>query len=174
MLLAQPEVHAQGGINLELGTMLFTLATFLVLLYLLSRYALKPLLSVMEKREKRIHDLIAGAEADRRAAEEKLREAEARLAEARSEAEAILARARHMAEKEAEALLAQANEESVRLREEARRAIEEERARAVAALRREVADLSVLIAGRILEQSVDEAAERAYAERVLEEVGGLR
>lgn len=174
MLLAQVDGQTQAGLSIELGTMLFTLATFLLLLYLLSRYALKPLLSVMEKREKRIEELITGAERDRKAAEEALKDAEARLQAAREEAEAILVRARNMAEKEAEAIIQAARHESERLRDEARRTIEEERHRAVAALRREVAHLSVKIAERILEKSLDEQTERSYAERVLEEVGGLR
>lgn len=162
------------GMGVELGTMMITLIMFLLLLWLLNRFALGPLLSVMQKRQNELEKRLKESEERHAEAERYLAEAKKALEASRDEAEAIIARARHIAEKEAADLLRAAREESDRLREEAKRAIERERERAIQEIRNEVASLSLSIAEKIVLQRMDAESDKALAERLVQEVGALQ
>ncbi|PTQ57404.1 MAG: ATP synthase F0 sector subunit b [Candidatus Carbobacillus altaicus] len=162
------------GVGVQLGTMLFTLSVFLLLMYLLYRYALGPLLSVMQKRQDAVERRLKESEERHAQAERYFAEAKAALDASREEAEAIVARARHIAEREAAELVQAARQENERLREEAKRAIERERELAVQELRREVASLSLLVAEKIVQKHLDAESDRALAERLVQEMGALQ
>ncbi|MED4164940.1 F0F1 ATP synthase subunit B, partial [Halalkalibacterium halodurans] len=59
-------------IDINWGSIAYQLFAFIVLLVLLSKFALKPLMGVMEKREQMINDQIDQADKDRKAAQEYL------------------------------------------------------------------------------------------------------
>lgn len=162
------------GMGVELGTMIITLVMFLLLLWLLNRYALGPLLSVMQKRQNELERRIKESEERHAEAERYFAEAKKALDASREEAEAIIARARNIAEKEAAELLRAAREESDRLREEAKRAIERERELAIQEIRKEVANLSLRIAEKVVLKHMDSETDKALAERLVQEVGALQ
>lgn len=128
LLAAAPAVAAEhgGGGNIfagDLGNAIWTVVVFLVVLFVLGRYAWGPLLSGLQEREKFIHDSLAQARADREAAEARLKEYEARLAQARAEATGIVEEGRRDAETVKARIEAQAREEADRMIERAKREI---------------------------------------------------
>lgn len=98
------------------------LITFLVFLGVLGKYAWGPLQAGLEKRETKIRQDIADAEAQRLKAEQLLKDYEARLAKAQDEVRDILAEARRDADRAKQEIVAAAQQEAETTR---RRAIED-------------------------------------------------
>jgi len=144
---------------------------FVLLYWLLNKYAFGPLFGVMEKRRQLVNEEIEAAESSRREAEQQLAEQKRALEEARKEAQEIIESARRTSQKQADEIIQAAREEANRLKNEAIREIQNEKNNAIAALRRQVSGLSVQIASKILEKQVDEKAHEQLVDQYLREVG---
>ncbi|WP_124728492.1 F0F1 ATP synthase subunit B [Staphylospora marina] len=160
--------------NLELGTMLFQLVAFLILMLLVSRFALRPMLNVMQKRQDYIEEQIRGAEKNRKEAEELLEKQREELNKARVEAREIIDRAKAQSEREAEEILKKAQERAERMIEEATIEIRREKEKALADLREEVAGLAVGVASKLLEKELDAKGQSRLVNSYLEQVGRLQ
>jgi F-type H+-transporting ATPase subunit b len=158
------------------GLMLWTIVTFLALVWLLKRFAWGPLLSAIAEREAHLKAEAAAAQQARAESERIKNELSAHLAEAQARRQEVLDRAA----KDGEAVLARfkaaAEEESRKLREKTAAELGREKERLVVELRREVADLSVTAAERLLRRSVDPAVEKAVLDDFLSDIkkGGRR
>jgi F-type H+-transporting ATPase subunit b len=158
------------------GLMFWTIVTFLALVWLLKRFAWGPLLTAIAEREAGLKAEGAAAQKARDDAERIKAELAAHLAESQAGRQAVLDRAT----KDGEAVLAQfkasAEEESRKLREKTAAELGREKDRLIVELRREVADLSVTAAERLLRRSVDPAVEKAVLDDFLKDVakGGGR
>jgi F-type H+-transporting ATPase subunit b len=170
--------EAEGGpVNLlapNPGLMVWTLVIFVILMFVLSKFAFKPLFAAVEAREKALEDAIAGAKKDRAEAEQLLSQQRAQLEAARNEAQSIIADGRAMAEKMRGDLLAQTKQQQEEMIEQARRAIEGEKVAAIASLRREAVDLAIAGASRVIEQNLDSAGNRAIVESFLSSLDGAK
>lgn len=162
------------GMNVELGTMLFTFAVFLVLLILLSQFALKPLLRVMKQRQDHIEVELKKAEEARLEATKLIQDNQAAIVAARQEANAIVDRARTVSEREGAEIVAAARKEAERVRDQALAEINRERELAINALKEEVSKLSVAIAAKVIEKEIDETKNRELVDQYLSQVGGLQ
>lgn len=174
-LASQPEDG--GPVNLlepKAGLMFWTLIIFLILLFVLSRYAYKPLFAAVQAREKALEDAIEGAKRDRAEAQQALAEQRAQLEAARSEAQKIVADSRAIAEKMRSDLLAQTKTQQEEMMEQARRVIDGEKVAAIAALRREAVDLAIAGASRVIEQNLDSANNRRIVETFLSSLDGAK
>jgi F-type H+-transporting ATPase subunit b len=149
------------------GLMFWTLIIFGVLLFVLSRYAFKPLFAAVEAREQALEAAIEGAKRDRAEAEQLLVQRRAQLEQARGEAQQIIADGRATAERMRAELLEQTKRQQHEMIEAARRAIEGEKAAAIADLRREAVDLAIAGASRVIEQNLDSAGNRRIVEAFL-------
>lgn len=149
----------------------FTIIAFLLLLWLLNKYAFGPLFAVMEKRREMIKEQMNAAANSREQAEASMAEQKAALDEARKEAYAIIEQARATSSKQADEIVSAAKNEATRLKEEALKDIESEKNKAISALRTEVGGISVQIASKIIEKQVDEKSQEEIVEKYLKEVG---
>ena len=149
----------------------FTLIAFIILYLLLSKYAFKPLFSVMEKRKELVMGQMQDAEENRKQASQLLEDQKAALQAARKDAYDIIEQAKTTGSKQADDLIATAKSESSRLKEEAIRDIESEKNKAVAALRSQVSGMSVMIASKIIEKQIDEKSQEQLVAEYLKEVG---
>jgi F-type H+-transporting ATPase subunit b len=157
------------------GLYIWTIATFLILVALLAKFAWKPLLQALEQRQAAIR----GALDDARKAREELQavhaQAERLLNEARVEAGQILARTREDAARLREELKQKAHADAASLVGNAERQIQLETTRAVEQLRREAIDLSVAIASKLLQRNVSkEDNERLIQDTVRQLESGPR
>jgi len=148
------------------GLFIWTILTFLVLLWLLKRFAWGPLLAALDRREQ----VIAGAVEDARKAKEELErvksDAAKLLTEARQEAGGIVTRARADADRFREELRVKAVTEAEALLQNAEKRIQQETSRAVQQLRQEAVELSVAIAEKLLHRNIS----REDNERILQDV----
>lgn len=168
------EEHGEEGgsflVSPGLGLMIWTLLLFLITMWVLSKVAFPKIQEALDKRAKMISESIDAAERQRRESDELLAEYRARLAEAREQADDIMARARKSAET-AEAEAAAAGKEK---REElvgaAKRDIEAETRRSLDQIRQEVADLTVLATERVTRKSLTAEDQKRLVEEALSEV----
>jgi len=179
MLSATPALASEAaeGAPVDLlatstGVMAWTLIIFVLLLFVLSKFAFKPLFAAVEAREQALADAIEGAKRDRAETEAMLAQQRAQLESARNEAQQIIADSRATAEKMRGDMLAQTKQQQEEMIEQARRAIEGEKAAAIADLRREAVDLAIAGASRVIEQNLDSSANRKIVESFLESLDG--
>ena len=146
------------------GLIIWTIITFLVVLFVLKKFAWPHLLAALDEREKRISDAIAGAEQARQEAEEVLREHRQKLAAADEEARQVVAEAREAGANVRQTIVSQAREEAERLLDQARTNIESEKRAAIAELRRETANLAVQAAGALIDANLDDEKNRGLVD----------
>jgi len=152
------------------GLMLWTIIIFVVLMFVLSRFAFKPMLAAVEAREQALREAIENAQRDREEAERVLAEHRAQLERARGEAQKLITDGRSTAEKLRNDLLEQTRTQQQELLERARRDIETEKQNAIAALRREAVDLAIAGASKVIERNLDSDANRTLVESYLSSV----
>ena len=153
----------------DFGVLALTVCNFLLLVYLLKKFAWGPIIGALEKRENQTkQDKQTAAEA-RQSAENLKKE---HLAQISNEAAQKMAAAVKAGEAQKEQLLAQAKEQAERLLEQAKTQIEAEKNKALADVRGEIATLSVLAASRVIEQQVKEDGADEIVAQVLKEVQG--
>jgi F-type H+-transporting ATPase subunit b len=163
--------HAKGGLmDPNPGLMIWTWITFAVVLLLLYKLAWKPLRSQLQAREDRIAETIENARKLKVEADELLEKHREQLAHAEEQVQSLLAEGRTAAEQIRDETLASAEREAKTILERSRNEIEAERDRAITDIRREAIDLTLLAAGRVIEQSLDDEAHRRLAEQAVTEV----
>lgn len=160
-----------GSLQLEYGTMLIQLICFLLLLWAVLRFAMKPMMRVLTKRQEFIDSQIQGAEESRKEAERLMEEQKNSLQNARKEAYDIIEQARATSAKQGEELIQSAKDESNRVKEAALSEIENEKKKAIAQLRSQVSGMSVMIASKIIEKQIDEKSQEDLVHKYLDEVG---
>ena len=147
------------------GLYIWTILTFLVLLAALYWLAWRPLLAALEERQTSIGQALDDARKAKQELERLHGESARILAEARAEADTILARTREDASRFRDELKQKAQAEAANVVKNAERQIELETARALQQIRAEAVDLSVAIASKILQRNVS----REDNQRLIEE-----
>lgn len=134
----------------DLGLIFWTLVTFLLLVFLLGKFAWKPILKMVNEREASIEEALKAAERARDEMKSLQADNEAILKEAREERERILKEAREMKNKIVSDAKDAASAEAEKAVTSAKAAIEAEKAAAVAELKNQAAVLSIQVAEKVL------------------------
>ncbi len=143
-----------GILTPEPGLVIWSGLTFLVVLALLTKFAWKPLLGMLKEREDEISSSLEKAKEARQEYERVEAQKAQMLAETRTERDAILKEAREKVEAMLDEARKRAQSEGDKLIEQARAQIGREKADAIDALKRQVATLSVEIAGKLIESDL--------------------
>ena len=158
-------------LNPGFGLVFWMLISFFTLLIILRKYAWKPILNSVKKREESITNALESAKEAEKKLTDLKSENEALLAEARKERDIILKEAREAKEKIIGDAKGIAQEEANRLVTTARENITNEKMKAITELRNQVAILSLEIAEKILkEKMTDNAKQTEVMENLLKEV----
>ncbi len=168
-LVAQ-EAERHESVNLlspNTGLMFWTLLIFIVLFFILQRFAFKPLTAAVEARERALEEAIQGAQRDREEAARQLQDQIKALEAARAEAQRVIAEGRTTGEKIRADMLEQTKQQQHELLARARVEIDNERVRAIADLRREAVDLALAGASRVIERNLDDQTNRKLVESFL-------
>ena len=158
----------------DAGLIIWTVVTFLVLLFILKRFAWKPILAIIEAREKSIREALEESKQARQAADQALAKNRELLAQARGEAARIISEGQKEAERIRAELVEKARSDAAAVLEQGRRQIEFETKQAVTALRRTVVDITLDAAGKLIRSSLDDDKSRRLVEEYLEELPALR
>jgi F-type H+-transporting ATPase subunit b len=174
-LLQEHEAGGGGGLmSLQINLMFWTLIIFLLLFWILKRYAFPAILSSVEAREKALEEAIDSAKRDRDEAARLLAEHKAQIEGARGEGQKLLAEARSMAEKMRADLLEKTRQEQQDMLERARRDLQAERDKAIAQIRREAVDLAIAGASKVIEENLDTDKNRKLVESFLSSLSAER
>ncbi len=164
------EGHGGGLISLD-KSLIIQVANFVLLLVLLRKFLYTPLVAKMEERTAAIKKSLEEAQAARAQAAKQQEENAERLRAAHAEAEAIRTRALKEASEEQQKLVAAARVESQRMVDSAKAQLEAETRRAREELRREVSDLAVAVAEKLVGKSLRDEDHRRIVTEALSRVG---
>ena len=163
-----------AGKHVNYGDIIFQLVMFLLLLFLLKKFAWGPLMGIMIARQEHIASEINAAENSRLEAQKIIEEQRNMLKEARNEAQILMENARKQGDIQREEIVALARAEAERLKETAKLEIDTQKEKAVAAIREQVAHLSVLIASKVIERELSAQDQDALINEYIKEAGEER
>lgn len=152
------------------GLFLWTIATFLVLLTLLAKFAWKPILQALESRQEMIQKSLDDAEKAKQELEQVQQESAKIVAKARTDADAIIAGTRADSVKLKEDLREKARVEAQSILDNAQRQIQLERDRALLQIRREAVDVSLMIASKLIKRNLSPADNEALIDDALKQI----
>jgi F-type H+-transporting ATPase subunit b len=156
------------------GLFIWTILTFLVLLWLLAKFAWRPLLQALESRQELIRKSLDDAQEARRELERLHVESAQILKEARVQADAIITQTRSDGERLREEMRQKARSEADTIVRTAERQIQLETARALQQIRHEAADLSVMIASKLIQRNLSKEDNERLIEDALRQVEARR
>jgi F-type H+-transporting ATPase subunit b len=154
----------------NVGLMIWTLVVFGLTMLVLWKVAFPRIAEALDRRQHAIEQSIDAADRTRREADDLLSEYRERLADARSQADDIVARARRTAESAEAETLAEARARREEMMEQTRRDIEAETRRAIQQIRAEVADLTILATEKVTRKSLDSDDQKRLVEEALGEL----
>lgn len=141
-------------VQVDPGLYIWTIVIFLVLAFLLMKFAWKPLLAMLEKREDNIRQSLLDAEKARDELINVKEDTEKLLSEARTESQAIVAAGKKTAERMKDEIIDKAQFKSDALLVEAKKQIEIEKDRAIADVKAEVVNLSMKVAEKLIRKNL--------------------
>ena len=148
-------VLAASLLDANFGLAIWLAIAFILLLFVLSKFAWGPITAALDERESTIEESITRAERANAEAQKLLADNEAARREAEAQAQKILAEARAEADRQREAAKADLRDELAGERERAAADIEQQKQQALGELRAEVAALAVGAAEKILRKEID-------------------
>ncbi|HEY6629350.1 MAG TPA: F0F1 ATP synthase subunit B [Acidimicrobiia bacterium] len=168
-VLAQEE-ETSGGLSLVLPhpeELIAGILAFLIVFFFVWKWALPTINKTLEARQQAITAQIDEAEAAKREAETLLTDYKAQLADSKAEGNRIVEEARVAGDQMKSEIISKANDEAEQLIAKARTEADTEKSRALADARREVGELSVELAGKIVGESLDPKAHQDLVDRYL-------
>ena len=156
-------------LRVDPGLAIYTVVSFLLFVLLLRRFAWKPILNALERREKRIGKAIESAEAAKEDAEKALAEQREELKKARDEARGLIAKATADAERRGDEVVLRARQEAESLLERARAEIKNEEKEAVKRVRQEAVDIALEAASKLLERTLGDEDHRRLVREFIRE-----
>jgi F-type H+-transporting ATPase subunit b len=167
------EGEEEGGsflVSPNVGLMIWTLVVFGISFWILGKYVFPRIAEALDRRQKAIEESIDAAERTRKEADEILAEYRERLAEARGQADEIVARARKTGEAAENEIVAEARGKREEMMEQTRRDIEAETRRAIQEIRAEVADLTVMATEKVTRKTLTDEDHKRLVEDALSEL----
>ena len=172
-LLGQGGEGGGGLYDINTGLSFWTLVVFGILVFILGKYAWGPILAAVDAREKGIQAALDEAAERNQEAETLLEKYKENLADARRQANELLAEGKTAGDSIRMEIEEKARGEAQSIIERARAEIERERDAAIAEIKRESVDLALSAATRLMKENLDQEKDRALVERYLAEMGGV-
>lgn len=157
-------------IEFSYGLIFWMTVSFLTVLFILAKFAWKPILKGLKDRETSIADALNEAKKAREEMAALNARNEELMRQAREERELLLKEARDIRDKEIAEAKSKAKAEADALLARARADIQNEKNAAITEMKNQVAELSILVAERILREKLDSsAAQQALVDKVMAE-----
>ena len=159
------------ALGIDFLTIIVYVVNFGLVLFVLQRFAFKPVQDMLVKRQQQISEgLSAAAKANEEAAQQRA-EFERQLAQERQAAQAEAQKASEATEKMRQDILQAARKEAEEIKVKAREEAEQERQQVMADLRKQAADLSMQMTRKVVGEAVDENAQRKLVSQFLANLG---
>ena len=154
-------VQSLDIISVNLWQILISLANLLIITFILKRFLFKRVQAVLTARQEQVSKIYGEAEENRNAAVSMKQEYEARLASAREEA----------AQRKGDQIVAEASGQASRLKQKAEEEIAMERRQMLTGVRKEISDLAVGIASKVVEREIQPKDHEAFVDEFIRNVG---
>ena len=152
------------------ATLIAQILNFLVLVFVLAKFVYKPVLGIMEERKNKIASDLETAEKAKNDAEAVKAEYAAKLADARQEAQAIIENARKTAQAAHDKIMADTKVEQEQYVAAQKEIIATEKKKAMDEVRAQVIRLSMIAAGKIVEQKLNSEEDKKMASKIVDSI----
>ena len=152
------------------ATLIAQILNFLVLVFVLAKFVYKPVLGIMEERKNKIASDLETAEKAKNDAEAVKAEYAAKLADARQEAQAIIENARKTAQAAQDKIMADTKVEQEQYVAAQKEIIATEKKKAMDEVRAQVISLSMIAAGKIVEQKLNSEEDKKMASKIVDSI----
>jgi F-type H+-transporting ATPase subunit b len=166
------EKLAELGINIP--SFIAQIVNFGLLLGLLYLFAYKPILAKLDERSTRIKESMERTDQVKEQAQKAEEEFKKKIGEASQQGQLVIERAVKTGDEIRQKAIEEAKAEAEAMLSRARTEIRQERDEVVDQLRKEFAELTILAAGKVIDQSLDKKAHQALIDSVLENSTDLR
>lgn len=158
-------------LELQPGMLVWTWATFIVLLAVLYKVAWKPLVKMIDARDKVIAEGLEKAEKAREEAEALMAEQKEKMTKTHDEVKEILENSKKMAENTRKEIVDQAKAEADKIIERGKADIDRERQDSITELKKDISNLVVQATSKLIRMSVDEEKHRDLIEESIRKLG---
>ncbi len=152
------------------GLIIWTIVTFIALLIVLRAFAWKPLLAVLDERERTIRESLEKARTAREEAEKLMAQHKEMIGKARHEMAAIIEKAQRDAEQRRSDILARANREAEDKAKQFTEELERQKRAAIREVREQSADLVIAAASRLIQSELNEDRHRRLVRGILDDL----
>lgn len=164
----------QEFISVTPWTIVFSICNLLILCLLIKKFLFKPVMAVLEARQKEIDDIYGAADKDRSDAKDLKDEYTRKMSGAREEADGIVRTAMDSARRKSDQIVSEANSQAARMKQRAAEEIEQERRRAFSELQGELSGMAVDIAAKMVEREINEKDHQALVDEFIRNVGDAK
>jgi F-type H+-transporting ATPase subunit b len=158
-------------LDFDIWTIVFSVINILVLFLFLKKFLFGRIQNILDQRAALVQADLDQAKASAAEADQLRQQYEDTLSGAKQEANTIIANARTTAKEQGEQITQQAQEEANRMRKTAEKEIAAERQNTLAGAQKEIADLALAAAEKLVESKMDEAENRSIVDAFLTEEG---
>ena len=172
-ILAQEETEASSNVSLvlpETNELIAGIVAFVIVFFFVWKWALPAINRTLEARQKAITGRLEDAERAKTEAENLRKDYEQQMTDARGKGNALIEEARKSAEAMKVDLLARAQAEAEGIVSKAREEAAQEKSRALGEARREVANLSIDLAERVVGKNLDREAQLGLVDQYIAEL----
>ena len=177
LLLFSVSAQAGGGhgssgglLDLDPGLAIWTIITFVTLLFILKTFAWKPLLQSLESREHHIRETLENSEWSQHEAQQILERAQMQLADVNDQARQVLEDAEDKAKKVQDEAIGATETHCLRLKNKTKEEIKQLQAKAVADVWGQLGDFGIQIAGQLLKKSINPDDHAAIIDEALADI----
>ena len=158
-------------LSFDPGLFMWTIVTFLIVLFILKWKAWGPLMSALDKREEDIKNALLEADRAKENAEKASQDYEELIKKAHSESQRIISNSKTAGEKVKNDIESTAKEKAEEMIEKAKIQIESESQKAIQEIKSSVVDLSIEAAEKIIERNLDSEDNRKLVDQTLDSIG---
>lgn len=157
-------------ISFDIGILLAQVATFLIALFIIWKLAWKPFLKLLDLRSEKIEKELKESKEARESAEKFKKEYEEKLKTIEAKADEIIKNATRDAELKRDEILKLAKEEVKMILTKGKQQIEQEKEEMMKGLKAEIGGLAILVAEKILEETVDKKVHQKMLDKFFDEL----
>lgn len=147
------ELFVSLGLNVKL--FIAQVINFGILLFVLYRFAYKPVLRMLEERTQKIEKGLADAEKSQKILTEMTEKEKALISEAKKQAKEIISAAEEQAQKNRDEIIASTKEETTRLMQQTQKNIEEQKAQMITDVKKDLGGIVVAAVEKVIGEKMD-------------------
>ena len=161
----------EAFVGVNFWTALFVLLNTLTIYFVAKKFLFKPVMEMIQSRQKEIDDMYAQAQSAQDSAKALEEEYQAKLASAQTTGDRLVKEAMERRKNREEEIIRQATKEADAIREKASADIAREKKQAINDAKNEISSLAMEIAGKVVGESLDAARQEKLVDSFLEELG---